>query len=58
MPTSTPPPYFPQGTLSPGDEKTRRKMKWTLYGCLAFLVGVLVGVVVGLVYLVRSWGWF
>ena len=55
MPTSTPPPYFPQGTLSPGDEKTRRKMKWTLYGCLAFLLGALVGVVVGVVYLIRSW---
>ena len=40
MPTSTPPPYFPQGQLSPGDEKTRRRIKYTLLGC-----GVLIPVV-------------
>ena len=56
MPASTPPPYFPQSTLSPGDEKTRRKMKLTLYGCLALTVVALVGVVLGVVYLLRSWG--
>jgi hypothetical protein len=32
VPTETPPPYFPQGSLSPPDEKTRRRMRWTLYG--------------------------
>jgi hypothetical protein len=52
MPTSTPPPYFPQNALSPGDEKTRRKMKLALFGCLALVALALGGVVVLLVYLV------
>ncbi len=30
MPTDTPPPYFPQNPLSPGDEKTARKLRLTL----------------------------
>ncbi|HEV2764354.1 MAG TPA: hypothetical protein VGV38_15345 [Pyrinomonadaceae bacterium] len=55
MPTETPPPYFPQGSLSPGDEKTRRKMRLTFYGCAALLFLALVGGVVGLLYLFRSW---
>ena len=54
MPTETPPPYFPQGTLSPGDESTRRKMRLTFYGCIALVVALLAGLVAGLVYLVRS----
>ena len=54
MPTETPPPYFPQGSLSPGDEKTRRKMRLTFYGCLVLVLLALVGAVVGVLYLVRS----
>jgi len=54
MPTETPPPYFPQGALSPGDEKTRRRMRLTFYGCLMLVFAALVAGVVGLVYLVRS----
>jgi hypothetical protein len=54
VPTDRPPPYFPQNPLSPGDEKTARKMRLTFYGCAALLaLGVLAGIV-GLVYLVRS----
>ena len=54
MPTDRPPPYFPQNPLSPGDEKTARKMRLPFYGCAALLaLGVLAGIV-GLVYLVRS----
>lgn len=54
MPTDTPPPYFPQAALSPGDEKTARKMRLAFYGCvLLALLGVL-GVIVGIVYLIRS----
>lgn len=54
MPTETPPPYFPQNPLSPGDEKTARKLRLTFYGCvlLAALAGL--GGVVGIVYLVRA----
>lgn len=54
MPTSTPPPYFPQNTLSPGDERTRRKIKFAFYGCLSLLLGVLVGVAFGIYYFVRA----
>ena len=56
MPTETPPPYFPQNTLSPGDEKTQRKVKFALYGCIfLFLVG-LAGLITGAVYLIK-WLW-
>ena len=56
MPTETPPPYFPQNMLSPGDEKTAKRMKLTLYGCVLLVVLALAGAVVGVVYLVR-WLW-
>lgn len=51
MPTSTPPPYFPQNALSPGDEKTRRRIKLVFFGCLGLLALALVAGVVGLIYL-------
>jgi hypothetical protein len=54
VPTDTPPPYFPQNPLSPGDEKTARKIRLTFYGCAALLALGLVAAIVGLVYLVRS----
>lgn len=54
MPTDTPPPYFPQNPLSPGDEKTARRMRLTFYGCLALVALALLCAVAGLVYLVRS----
>ena len=53
MPTETPPPYFPQGTLSPGDAKTRRQMKFAFYGCLLLLLVALAGLVWSVVYLIR-----
>jgi hypothetical protein len=53
VPTETPPPYFPQNPLSPGDEKTARKLRLTFYGCAALTALALVGVIVGVVYLVR-----
>ena len=53
MPTETPPPYFPQNTLSPGDEKTRSRVRLAFYGCLVLALVALVGVIVGAVYLVR-----
>jgi hypothetical protein len=54
VPTDTPPPYFPQNPLSPGDEKTARRMRLTFYGCLALVALALLCAVAGLVYLVRS----
>ncbi len=54
MPTETPPPYFPQAALSPGDEKTARKVRLVFYGCALLALVGLVGAVVGIVYLVWS----
>ena len=54
MPTETPPPYFPQNPLSPGDEKTAKKLRLTFYGCAALAVIALLAAIVGVVYLVRS----
>jgi hypothetical protein len=54
VPTETPPPYFPQNPLSPGDERTARKLRLTFYGCAALLALGLVAAIVGVVYLVRS----
>ena len=53
MATKTPPPYFPQNPLSPGDEKTAKKLRLTFYGCGLLLVLAAVATVVGLVYLIR-----
>ncbi|MDT5293915.1 MAG: hypothetical protein QOJ76_795 [Acidobacteriota bacterium] len=54
MPTETPPPYFPQNPLSPGDKRTARKLRLTFYGCaVLFALGVLAAIV-GIVYLIRS----
>ena len=54
MPTETPPPYFPQNPLSPGDEKTARRLRLTFYGCAALAALAALGAIVGLVYLIRS----
>jgi hypothetical protein len=54
MPTETPPPYFPQNMLSPGDEKTARRVRLAFYGCLLVALLALVALVAGAVYLVRS----
>lgn len=54
MPTETPPPYFPQNPLSPGDEKTAKKLRLTFYGCGALVALAALACVVGLVYLLRS----
>ncbi len=54
MPSATPPPYFPQNPLSPGDEKTARKLRLTFYGCALLVALAVLAAVVGVVYLVRS----
>lgn len=48
MPTSTPPPYFPQNSLSPPDPKARLKRKAVLVGCVLLLLLVVAGFLVGL----------
>jgi hypothetical protein len=54
VPTETPPPYFPQNPLSPGDERTARRLRLTFYGCAALLALGLLAAIVGVVYLVRT----
>ena len=54
VPTDTPPPYFPQNPLSPGDEKTARKLRLTFYGCAALVALAVIAAIAGAVYLVRS----
>ena len=53
MATSTPPPYFPQSSLSPPDEKRYRKFKLAVVGIVAFLLCIIGGVVIGAVYLLK-----
>ncbi|HZT58354.1 MAG TPA: hypothetical protein VFA21_06945 [Pyrinomonadaceae bacterium] len=54
MSTNTPPPYFPQNPLSPGDRKTARRIRFTLYGCAVLLALAVIAAIVGVVYLIRS----
>jgi hypothetical protein len=54
MPTSTPPPYFPQNSLLPPDENRARKIKLAVAGCLLLLLLLVAGVVAGVVYWVRA----
>ncbi|HEX7998571.1 MAG TPA: hypothetical protein VF528_09285 [Pyrinomonadaceae bacterium] len=53
MPTSTPPPYFPQGSLSPPDAKAGLKRKLVLFGCAALTLLLFTGFVVGTIYLFK-----
>ena len=54
MATYTPPPYFPQGQLTPGDPSRYRKFKFVI--ALLILVALLVvgAIGVGVFYLVRA----
>ena len=53
MATETPPPYFPQGSLSPPDPDRYRKFKLLMVLGAALLILLLAGAVAGAVYLVR-----
>lgn len=55
MPTETPPPYFPQTQLSPGDEKTARRLRLTFYGCATLSVLGVLAALAGIVYLVVTY---
>ena len=47
-----PPPYFPQNSLSPRDDKRYAKFKLLVGVGIAFLVLIGAGIIVGLYYLV------
>ncbi len=53
MATSTPPPYFPQSSLSPPDEKRYRRFKLAVVGVAALSLIIIGGVVIGVVYLLK-----
>jgi hypothetical protein len=53
MATHTPPPYFPQDSLSPADPRRYRKFKLTLFGIIFLLLLLLGGAIAGAVYLVK-----
>jgi len=53
MATYTPPPYFPQSSLSPPDEKRYRKFKLVVVGVALLVLLIIAGAIVGAVYLVR-----
>lgn len=47
-----PPPYFPQGKLSPSDENRYRKFKLTIGILLFVLTLILIGAGIGIYYLI------
>jgi hypothetical protein len=53
MATYTPPPYFPQSSLSPPDENRYRKFKLIVAGVIVSLLVVLGGAVTVMVYLIK-----
>jgi len=53
MATYTPPPYFPQSSLSPPDERRYRKFKLIVAGVIISALLVLGGVITGVVYLIK-----
>jgi hypothetical protein len=53
MATYTPPPYFPQSSLSPPDEKRYRKFKLAIAGVVLLVLLIIGGALVGLAYLIR-----
>jgi hypothetical protein len=55
MATYTPPPYFPQSSLSPPDEKRYRKFKLAVAGVLIGLLVIAAGVITGIIYLMKWW---
>lgn len=53
MATYTPPPYFPQSSLSPPDENRYRKFKMIIAGIVVLLLAIVGGAVTGIVYLIK-----
>jgi len=53
MATYTPPPYFPQSSLSPPDENRYRKFKLMIAAVIVLLLALLGGAITGIVYLIK-----
>jgi hypothetical protein len=53
MATYTPPPYFPQSSLSPASSARYRKFKIIAAGVIILLLAILGGAITGVVYLIK-----
>ena len=53
MATYTPPPYFPQSSLSPPDANRYRKFKFAVVAIVLLLVALLGAAAVGVFYLLK-----
>ncbi len=54
MATYTPPPYFPQNSLAPPDEKRYKKFKLFVFSIALFLLLLAAGVILGIIYLFKA----
>ena len=53
MATYTPPPYFPQSSLSPPDEHRYRKFKLIIAALIVLLLAILGGTITGIIFLIK-----
>ena len=53
MATYTPPPYFPQSSLSPPDKNRYRKFKLIIAGLIVLILAILGGAITGVIYLIK-----
>jgi len=53
MATYTPPPYFPQSSLSPPDEHRYRKFKLMIGGMIVLLLAIIGGTITGIILLIK-----
>ncbi len=53
MATYTPPPYFPQSSLSPPDEHRYRKFKLIIAALIVLLLAILGGAITGIIFLIK-----
>lgn len=53
MATYTPPPYFPQSSLSPPDKNRYRKFKLAVFAFAVLLLLIVGAVLVGAFYLIK-----
>lgn len=54
MATDTPPPYFPQNSLSPADPHRYRKFKFIIVLAVVAILLAAGGIITGVIYLVRA----
>ncbi|MFY9622456.1 MAG: hypothetical protein WAQ99_21745 [Pyrinomonadaceae bacterium] len=54
MATYTPPPYFPQSSLSPPSKNRYLKFKLVVAALVVLLLAIVGGAITGIVYLIKS----